>query len=58
MKFIHTELDENALIEVIPPKSNVPNSIGVSVTFSSSNAADDSVQKINEVEGVRFFICQ
>lgn len=58
LKFIHTELDENALIEVIPPKSNVPNSIGVSVTFSSFNAADDSVQKINEVEGVRFFICQ
>ncbi len=56
--YIRNELDSEALIEATPPKSNVPNTIGLYVTVSDFKSAGELRQQINEIEGVRFSISE
>ena len=43
-------------IEVVEPKSNVPNSIGVYVTVTNIKSATETRKKIKEIKGIRFTI--
>lgn len=54
---IRGSIDEEALIESIAPKSNVPNSIGLYVTVSYNKPVVKEIrQQIEEIPGVRFSI--
>lgn len=54
---IHNNVDTDALIETVSPKSNVQNSIGVYVTVSNL-ISPKKMQLIDEIEGVRFSIAE
>lgn len=55
---IRSELDFEALIEAIPPKSNVANTIGVYVTISNLRTIDEIKCHIDGIEGVVFWILE
>ncbi len=54
---IYKKIDEEALIESVPPKSNVPNSMGLYVTVSNTNSAE-TLEIIEEIDGIRFSLCE
>ena len=54
---IYNNVDTDALIETVSPKSNVQNSIGVYVTVSNL-ISPKKMQLIDEIEGVRFSIAE
>lgn len=54
---IHNNIDPEALIETVSPKSNVQNSIGLYITVSNLISAN-KLQLIDEIEGVRFSIVE
>lgn len=54
---IHNNIDPEALIETVAPKSNVQNSIGLYITVSNLISAN-KLQLIDEIEGVRFSIVE
>ncbi len=50
---IRNDIDSDALIESVAPKSNVPNSMGLYVTVSNLSSPE-RLKMIDEIEGVRF----
>ena len=54
---IRTEIDSEAVVESTPPKSNVANSLGLFVTVANNKSANEIRQRIEEISGVRFSIC-
>ncbi len=55
---ILNEIDKDALIESVSPKSNVPNSIGLYITVSDPKSVNEIREKIDEIEGVRFSLTE
>lgn len=55
---IKENIDSDALIESVPPKSNVPDSLGFYVTVTNNNniKINEIRNRIGEIEGVRFCI--
>lgn len=55
---IKNNIDSDALIESVSPKSNVPNSLGFYITVTNNNnlKIDEIRDKIGEIDGVRFSI--
>lgn len=51
---IYNEIDSDALIESVSPKSNVPNTIGLYVTVSNPKSVQQIKEKIDQIDGVRF----
>lgn len=46
------------LVETITAKSNLPQSIGLHITVSGKYATSDLRKKIEQIEGIRFAICE
>lgn len=55
---IYNEIDSDALIESVPPKSNVPNTIGLYVTVSNPKSVDEVKAQIDKINGVRFSLVE
>ena len=57
---IKEKIDSDALIESVPPKSNVPNTIGFYVTITNHNniKINEIREQIGKFEGVRFCISE
>lgn len=55
---IRNQIDADAYIESVSPKSNVPNTIGLYVTVSNYKSAKDIKEKIDKIEGVRFSLAE
>ncbi len=55
---IYNEIDSEALIESVPPKSNVPNTIGLYVTVSNPKSVDEVKAQIDKISGVRFSLVE
>ncbi len=53
---IRNEIDSEALIEVVQPKSNLSDSIGMHLTISNRKYNSDVRDVLNGMEGVRFTI--
>lgn len=47
-------IDKDAIIESVTPKSNIANSIGLYITFSNLISVQEVRDKINKIDGVRF----
>lgn len=55
---IYTQIDSDALIESISPKSNVPNSIGLYITVSNPKSVQQIKEQIDQIDGVRFSLTE
>lgn len=55
---IRNELDIDALIEAVAPKSNVSNTVGVYVTVSNLRTAEEIKSHINGINGIVFWILE
>ena len=55
---IINEIDPEALIESVSPKSNIPNTIGLYVTVSNPSTVDDVKNLISEIKGIRFALSE
>lgn len=55
---IRTDIDPEALVESVTPKSNVPNTIGMYVTVSNPKSVNNVKDKIDEIDGVRFSLAE
>lgn len=55
---IRESLDPDAIIEAIPPKSNVPNTVGIYVTVSNIKTIDQIKEQISELEGIVFWVME
>lgn len=55
---IYNEIDSDALIESVPPKSNVPNTIGLYVTVSNPRSVGEVKEQIDKISGVRFSLVE
>ncbi len=55
---IYNEIDSDALIESVPPKSNVPNTIGLYVTVSNPKSVEEVKEQIDKISGVRFSLVE
>lgn len=53
---IRTEIDSEAIVESVPPKSNVANSIGLFITVTNNKPAKEIRSLIEAISGVRFLI--
>lgn len=49
-------IDNEAVIESVPPKSNIANSIGLLITVTNNKPKKEIRQQIEEISGVRFSI--
>lgn len=58
MGIIYNEIDSEALIESVSPKSNVPNSIGLYVTVSNPKTVQSVKEQIDKIDGVRFSLAE
>lgn len=55
---IKKDIDPDALIEALTPKSNIPNTIAIYVTISSQKSVEEIKNQINEIKGVIFSIVE
>lgn len=55
---ICNEIDSDALIESVSPKSNVPNTIGLYVTVSNPKSVQNAKEQIEQISGVRFSLVE
>ncbi len=55
---VKVELDHDALVEVVAPKSNVSNTVGVYVTVSNIRTVDEIKKHIDQIEGIVFWILE
>lgn len=55
---IQKDIDPDALVEAVTPKSNVPNTIAIYVTVSNPKSVEDIKNQIKEINGVRFSIAE
>ncbi len=55
---IRKNLDPDALIEAVPPKSNLSNTIGIHVTVSNIRTIEEIKQQIDKIDGIAFWIME
>jgi len=55
---IRNELDSEAMIEAVAPKSNVSNTVGVYVTVSNLRSVEEIKGHIDGIEGIIFWIIE
>lgn len=55
---IRNELDSEAIIEAVSPKSNVSNTVGVYVTVSNLRSVEEIKGHIDGIEGIIFWIIE
>lgn len=55
---IKNNLDPEALIEAVTPKSNTPNTIGIHVTVSNIRTVEEIQKQIDEIKGIIFWIVE
>ncbi len=55
---IRNELDSEAMIEAVSPKSNVSNTVGVYVTVSNLRSVEEIKGHIDGIEGIIFWIIE
>lgn len=55
---IRNDIDAEALIESISPKSNIPNTIGLYITVSNPKSVNNVKEQIDQIDGVRFSIAE
>jgi len=55
---VKNELDPEALVETVAPKSNVSNAVGVYVTISSLRTVEEIKKHIDGIEGIIFWIME
>ncbi len=55
---IKNNLDPDALIEAVQPKSNVENTIGIHLTVSNIRTVDGIKKQIDEIDGIVFWILE
>ena len=53
---IRDNIDLDAIVEAIPPKSNVPNSLGLHITVTKQKHSEKIRGKIDQIKGIRFSI--
>ena len=53
---IRNNIDEDAIVESIPPKSNVPNSLGLYITVTKQKHSEKIRGKLDQIKGIRFSI--
>ena len=55
---VRTELDMDALIETVAPKSNVGNTVGVYVTVSNLRTVEEIKNHIDGIDGIVFWVLE
>lgn len=55
---VRTELDVDALIETVAPKSNVGNTVGVYVTVSNLRTVEEIKNHIDGIDGIVFWVLE
>lgn len=55
---IRNELDNEAIIETVSPKSNVANTIGIYVTVSNIRTVDEIKKHIDQINGIVFWVME
>ena len=55
---IQNEIDPDAIIETISPKSNIPNTIAFYVTVSNPKSVEEIKNQINKIKGVMFSVSE
>lgn len=55
---IRNELDPDALVETVPPKSNVGNTVGAYVTISNLRTVEEIKSQIDDIDGIVFWILE
>lgn len=55
---IRNELDPDALVETVPPKSNVGNTVGAYVTISNLRTVEEIKSHIDDIDGIVFWILE
>ena len=55
---IREELDDDAIIETVAPKSSVANTIGIYVTVSNIRTVDEIKKHIDSIDGIVFWIIE
>ena len=55
---VRTELDVDALIETVEPKSNVGNTVGVYVTVSNLRTVEEIKNHIDGIDGIVFWVLE
>ncbi len=53
---IQKEIDSEAIVEAVQPKSNVPNSVGLYITITKSKNSKSIGEKIDQIKGIRFSV--
>lgn len=55
---IRNNLDHEAFIEAVSPKSNVANTVGIHVTISNIRTTDEIKKQIEAIDGIVFWIME
>ena len=55
---IRNELDSEAIIETVAPKSNVVNTVGIYVTVSNIRTIDEIKNQIDSIDGIVFWVME
>ena len=55
---IRNELDKEAIIETVSPKSNVANTVGIYVTVSNIRTVDEIKNHIDSIDGIVFWVME
>ena len=55
---IRNELDNDAIIETVSPKSNVANTIGIYVTVSNIRTVDEIKEHIDGIDGIVLWVME
>lgn len=55
---VKEELDPDALVETVAPKSNVSNTVGVYVTVSNLRTVEEIKSHIEDIDGIIFWIME
>ena len=53
---IRNNIDSDAIVESVPPKSNVPNSLGLYITVTKQKYSEKIRGKFDQIKGIRFSI--
>lgn len=53
---IRQEIDKEAIVESVQPKSNVPNSLGLYITVTKPKNTKSIREKIDQIKGIRFSV--
>lgn len=53
---IQKEIDSEAIVEAVQPKSNVPNSVGLYITITKPKNSKSIGEKFDQIKGIRFSV--